>query len=150
YSSLRPLVAETGLSATATSREHRIWETPDGVLHISGGKYTTYREMSEELVDTLLRDIAPGRDLPCRTASTALNVITPPKEITPRVRLAVEREYARKLQDVLYVSTYWGHERHMTREWLEPIAREMGSMLSWSEDRIQSEVSTCLAQQELP
>ena len=54
YSALRPLIAETGHSATSTSREHNIWETADGVLHIAGGKYTTYRAMSEELVDTLL------------------------------------------------------------------------------------------------
>jgi hypothetical protein len=66
------------------------------------------------------------------------------------VRLAVDREYARKLQDVLYVSTYWGHERHMTYEWLEPIAREIGALLGWSEDRIQSEILTCHAQQERP
>jgi glycerol-3-phosphate dehydrogenase len=150
YSSLRPLVAENGRSATATSREHRIWETPDGVLHISGGKYTTYREMAEELVDTLLRDIAPGRDYPCRTATTALDVITLPKETTPTVWIAVGREYARKLQDILYVSTYWGHERRLTAEWLKPIAREMGSLLNWSRDRLASEIADCLSQQELP
>ena len=54
YSSLRPLLAENGRSATATSREHRIWESADGVFHIAGGKYTTFRLMGEELVDALL------------------------------------------------------------------------------------------------
>ncbi len=147
YSSLRPLIAESGRSATATSREHRIWETADGVLHISGGKYTTYREMSEELVDTLLRDIAPGRDLPCRTASTVLNVLTPPKAMPARVRMAVEREFARKLRDILYISTYWGHERHMDRAWLEPIAREAAGLLGWSEAETEAEIQYCLENQ---
>ncbi|MES1260543.1 MAG: glycerol-3-phosphate dehydrogenase/oxidase [Acidobacteriota bacterium] len=150
YSSLRPLLAESGRSATATSREHRIRETADGVLHISGGKYTTYREMSEELVDTLLREIAPGRDLPCKTASTPFDIVTPPKEMTARVRMAVEREFARRLQDVLYVSTYWGHERHMDRPWLEPVARETGALLGWTAERVEEEISTCLRQQGLP
>jgi glycerol-3-phosphate dehydrogenase len=150
YSSLRPLIAEGGRSATATSREHRIWETPDKVLHISGGKYTTYREMSEELVDTLLRDLAPGRDLPCRTATSVIPVETPPRATLPRVRMAVEREFARKLRDLLYVSTYWGHERHMERDWLEPIAREMGSLLGWSGDHLRNELETCLREQERP
>ncbi len=150
YSSLRPLLAESGRSATATSREHRIWETADGVLHISGGKYTTYREMSEELVDTLLRDVAPGRDLPCRTATTPLPGFTPPKEMAPRVEMAVEREFARRLQDVLYVSTYWGHERHLDRAWLEPVAREMQELLWWTEDRTAREISFCVEQQGLP
>lgn len=124
YSSLRPLIAETGRSATSTSREHRIWETADGVLHISGGKYTTYRAMSEELVDTLLPSYR------CRTAETPLNIPTPPTDPIARTRIAVEREYARRLEDVLYVSTYWGHERKLTKEWLDPIRNELASVLS--------------------
>jgi glycerol-3-phosphate dehydrogenase len=140
YSSLRPLLAMSGRSATSTSREHRFWETADGMLHISGGKYTTYREMSEELVDTLLQELIPGRHLPCRTAEVALDVVVPPKEMQARVRMAVEREYAMRLQDVLYVSTYWGHERRPELTWLEPVAREMGSLLGWSEERIEEEL----------
>ncbi len=129
YSALRPLIAETGHSATSTSREHKIWETADGILHIAGGKYTTYRSMSEELVDTLLQDLAPGRSYPCRTAETPLNVIVPPAEPLARVRMAVEREFARKLQDLLYVSTYWGYERPLSRHWTDPLEREMESLL---------------------
>lgn len=108
YSSLRPLIAESGRSATSTSREHRIWESEGGVLHIAGGKYTTYRLMSEELVDLLLAAIRPGRNLPCRTASQTLSLIAPPRAERARVRMAVEREFARTLPDLLYVSTYWG------------------------------------------
>ena len=131
YSALRPLIAESGRSATSTSREHRIWETSDGVLHIAGGKYTTYREMSEELVDTLLREIAPGRDLPCRTAQTPIPVASPPPEPASRTRMAVEREYARRLEDVIYVSSYEGYERPLDADWLLPIALTMGEMLGW-------------------
>ena len=68
------------------------------MLHIAGGKYTTYREMSEELVDTLLREIAPGRNLPCRTAQLPIPVPTPPAGPALRTRMAVEREYARRLK----------------------------------------------------
>src|SRR5687768_4302373 len=32
YSSLRPLLRDESASATATSREHKIWNTPDGIL----------------------------------------------------------------------------------------------------------------------
>lgn len=59
YSALRPLIRDEGSSATSTSREHRIWNTPDGVLHISGGKYTTYRQMSEEASDLVASELAP-------------------------------------------------------------------------------------------
>ena len=112
-----------------------------GCCNISGGKYTTYRLMSEELVDILLGEIAPGRDFPCRTATTPLDIVTPPKEPMARVRMAVEREFARRLPDLLQVSTYWGHERLASREWIELLAREMGALLGWSEARVQKEIA---------
>jgi glycerol-3-phosphate dehydrogenase len=129
YSALRPLIAEKGHSATSTSREHSIWETADGVLHIAGGKYTTYRAMSEELVDML-------SPLPCVTASVPLK-----PGLRPDTRQAVEREYARRLSDLLYVSTYWGYERPLSREWIEPLAREMGGLLDWDEATIAAEIA---------
>jgi len=129
YSALRPLIAEKGHSATSTSREHSIWETQDGVVHIAGGKYTTYRAMSEELVDMLT-------PLPCLTASIPLK--PGPR---PDVRQAVEREYAQRLSDLLYVSTYWGYERALSLDWIEPLAREMGALLGWDEATIASEIA---------
>jgi glycerol-3-phosphate dehydrogenase len=142
YSALRPLIAEGGRSATSTSREHRIWETADGILHIAGGKYTTYRAMSEELVDALLQDIAPGRTLPCRTAETRLNIPPVPQDPATRVRVAVEREFARRLTDVLHISTYWGYERKITRDFIEPIAREMAGLLGWDDAAIEWQISS--------
>ncbi|MDE3197189.1 MAG: glycerol-3-phosphate dehydrogenase/oxidase [Acidobacteriota bacterium] len=126
YSSLRPLLAATGRSATSTSREHRIWTAPDGTLHVAGGKYTTYRAMSEEAVDLVLEDLRPGALLLCRTAETPLRIPVPPKDARERTRVAYEREFARRVEDVIYVSTYWGHERRLERGWMEPIEAELG------------------------
>lgn len=95
----------------------------------------------------LLKDMVPGRELPCQTAEVSLDTMLPPREMPARVFMAVEREYARRLEDVLYISTYWGHERHMTREWLEPIAREMAGLLEWTPAQAEAEVSRCLEQQ---
>lgn len=50
FSSLRPLVPSHG-SATRATRDHRIFQDTKGVIHVTGGKYTTYRSMSEEAVD---------------------------------------------------------------------------------------------------
>jgi glycerol-3-phosphate dehydrogenase len=58
FSSLRPLVRDHSSSPTKASRGHRIWSSADGVLHVSGGKYTTYRAMSEEAVDKIAPDLA--------------------------------------------------------------------------------------------
>jgi hypothetical protein len=94
----------------------------------------------------LLGELLPGKNLPCRTAGTPINVATPPREMAARVRMAVEREYAVRLHDVLYVSTYWGHERPLDRDWLVPVAREMAALLNWDEAGVESEVSGCLAE----
>jgi glycerol-3-phosphate dehydrogenase len=68
FSSLRPLLATTG-SATKATREHRIFFDSEGVLRITGGKFTTYRLMSEEAVDLATPDL---RDVHV-TAETPLN-----------------------------------------------------------------------------
>jgi glycerol-3-phosphate dehydrogenase len=72
YSSLRPLIRDENSSATSTSREHRIWNTPEGVLHISGGKYTTYRLMSEEAAEMVVEEVAPQLKNSHLTAQTPL------------------------------------------------------------------------------
>jgi len=136
YSSLRPLIKEEGKSATSTSREHKIWQTPDGVHHIAGGKYTTYRAMAEEMTDILVDLLRPGKNLPCRTADTLLNIAPTPLDQSARIEKAVVREHARKLPDLLYISTYWGHEHNITAEYLRPLAVEMGRLLGWDEARI--------------
>lgn len=76
YAGLRPLVLQSGKSATKTSREHEIWTTESGLLTIAGGKLTTYRSMAAELVDKAavrLRDefnVQPAR--PVATAQMPL------------------------------------------------------------------------------
>ncbi|MBI3207612.1 MAG: glycerol-3-phosphate dehydrogenase/oxidase [Candidatus Solibacter usitatus] len=68
FSSLRPLLTDGGSSPTAASREHKIAFDKDRVLHVQGGKYTIYRQMSEEAVGKMLKEIAPWLSAPCKTA----------------------------------------------------------------------------------
>ncbi len=72
YAGLRPLVASDGGGATSRlSREHQIDRRADGVVRVSGGKYTTYRVMARQAVDTALgRDDA--RQRPSATANLPL------------------------------------------------------------------------------
>jgi glycerol-3-phosphate dehydrogenase len=57
WSGLRPLMrSETSdLDESSVSREHRIVVSPDGLVTIAGGKLTTYRLMSHEVVDTVAK-----------------------------------------------------------------------------------------------
>ena len=76
FSSLRPLLVSHA-SATNATREHHIYRDPQGVIRITGGKYTTYRSMAEEAADLAVWEVAQGlRDVHL-TAKTALNGNTP-------------------------------------------------------------------------
>ena len=51
YAGLRPLI-DAGEGRTAdVSREHRVVESPSGVLSVIGGKLTEYRYMAEDVLD---------------------------------------------------------------------------------------------------
>jgi glycerol-3-phosphate dehydrogenase len=72
WAGVRPLVAgEPGADAGSASREHRIAADPRGVLHVSGGKLTTYRAMAADVADAAERALgrAPSR---CTTAALPL------------------------------------------------------------------------------
>jgi glycerol-3-phosphate dehydrogenase len=72
FSSLRPLLVSSG-SATRATREHRIFYDAHGVLRITGGKFTTYRAMSEEAADLVANAIAPALAKVRPTSTTPLN-----------------------------------------------------------------------------
>jgi len=53
FAGLRPLAAPTkaGKKTKEISREHKIYTSNAGLITIIGGKWTTYRQMAEEVVD---------------------------------------------------------------------------------------------------
>jgi len=56
YAGIRPLIKQEGAtSASAVSREHEIFASPDGLVAIAGGKLTTFRQMAEELLFSLVQ-----------------------------------------------------------------------------------------------
>ncbi len=133
FSSLRPLVRTSG-SATRASRDHRIWNGEEGIVHIAGGKYTTYRSMSEEASDLVCKDVAPELAEIHRTADTPF----PP----------VEREIGdlmeQHLEDYLFVSTYLGYEERWDRTTLLPVAQALSAKRGWDAARVEAEIETTL------
>lgn len=67
YAGLRPLMNQEGMSESAVSREHVIFESPSGVVSMVGGKYTTYRSQAEEVVNLVERRLYPRKFRPCAT-----------------------------------------------------------------------------------
>ena len=133
FSSLRPLVRGGG-AAAGVSRDHRIWNSPDGVLHIAGGKYTTYRLMSEEAANLVCQEIAPQLASVHQTAITAF----------PHVERGIGDAMEQHLDDYLFVSTDLGYERRWDVESLLPYARGLGAKRAWDEQRLLAEVQSAV------
>lgn len=55
YAGVRPLIDDGSETESKTSREHLIKTDPRNVTFVAGGKYTTYRHMSEQAVDITLK-----------------------------------------------------------------------------------------------
>jgi glycerol-3-phosphate dehydrogenase len=79
WAGLRPLVRDASNSRTADlSRRHRVSASASGMITVTGGKLTTYREMAEDAVDAAVHAMASaGEPLPhrarrSRTRSLAL------------------------------------------------------------------------------
>jgi glycerol-3-phosphate dehydrogenase len=76
YAGLRPLIAPSGGSTVKASREHRVVREANGLIRVSGGKYTTYRLMAEQTVDAAVgvlgdRNVAPTRTVTRRLVGAA-------------------------------------------------------------------------------
>ncbi|MBN1957382.1 MAG: FAD-dependent oxidoreductase [Desulfuromonadales bacterium] len=74
WSGLRPLVSDPKAADTARlARDHVIVDSPDGLLTIAGGKWTTYRKMALDTVDHAIKvfNLTPPRTT-CQTEHLAI------------------------------------------------------------------------------
>jgi glycerol-3-phosphate dehydrogenase len=73
---LRPLVspqAAGGAQETKSiSREHTVLVRPDGLVTVTGGKWTTYRSMAQDVLDRCCEAGLVARRGPCVTATARL------------------------------------------------------------------------------
>jgi glycerol-3-phosphate dehydrogenase len=127
WAGLRPLVKGAGDASTAAlSREHTIEANATGMITVTGGKWTTYRLMAQQVIDlAVTKGMLP--EAPCRTAALPLhgataeqhgpygadapsisalpgadNVLVAASGLTEaQTRFAVRAELARCVEDVL-------------------------------------------------
>ncbi|HEY2806977.1 MAG TPA: glycerol-3-phosphate dehydrogenase/oxidase [Gemmatimonadales bacterium] len=72
WAGLRPLLRDDGAGhASDVPREHRLEESPSGLVTIAGGKLTTYRAMAAQVVNLVVRKLRAldRRTLPTHAAS---------------------------------------------------------------------------------
>ncbi len=65
FSGLRPLVSDAHAATADISRRHLVAAQPDGVIAVTGGKLTAYRQMAQDAVDLI-------STRPCPTTGIAL------------------------------------------------------------------------------
>jgi glycerol-3-phosphate dehydrogenase len=79
YAGLRPLVKKGGGKNTAAlSRDHTILVSDSGLITITGGKWTTYRRMAQDVVDRA-QESAELPERPCTTEKLPLHGATEEK-----------------------------------------------------------------------
>ncbi|MDX2111969.1 MAG: glycerol-3-phosphate dehydrogenase/oxidase [Verrucomicrobiota bacterium] len=82
FAGLRPLVKTGDASNTAAlSRDHTILIAESGLLTVTGGKWTTYRKMAEDVIDQA-EMVAGVENKPCQTRTLPIHGWTydPPQE----------------------------------------------------------------------
>ena len=73
FTGLRPLVYEEQKSASAVTREYQIFENPENVFTIIGGKLTTYRTMAEEMVNQMSKVLKKSFDISAENKECTTN-----------------------------------------------------------------------------
>ena len=101
WAGLRPLAVEAagGSDPGTASREHAISQTAPGLVRVTGGKLTTYRAMSSEVVDVVQRALGTKRTR-SRTAREPLSggdVADVAREIAEATRVVEDGVVAERL-----------------------------------------------------
>ena len=152
---MHPRARLVGSACTEDEREHHIDLSPTGLISATGGKWTTYRAMAEEIVDTALR-VGGWPPRPCATARLAIDVgagerggtgspddeaLHPRLPVTARqVRAAADEDMARTVEDVLARRTRCLFMDVAAALEVAPrvaslLAEALGRPPSWSEDQ---------------
>lgn len=73
FAGLRPLVRKGGAKATSQlSRDHTVLISSSGLITITGGKWTTYRKMAEDVVGCAIQ-VGSLRERPCVTETLKIH-----------------------------------------------------------------------------
>jgi len=146
WAGIRPLAGGQSGNPTAVSREHSIDADASGVIHVTGGKLTTYRSMAAEVVDRV-QEAMGRRRTPATTDSAELPGADRDQEIARLQRddpqlaeplvhglswtgahliYAVTKEKAQTLSDLLIRRTHLAFE---TRDHGRSIASRVADMV---------------------
>jgi glycerol-3-phosphate dehydrogenase len=119
YAGLRPLLAGESEETSKLSREHAVAVPAPGLVAIAGGKYTTYRVMAADAIDTAVQFV------PARVAPT----------ITEKVSLLGADGYFALINQVEHVGELVGLHPYRVRHLLDRYGSLMDEVLALAADR---------------
>ncbi|MGH9205002.1 MAG: glycerol-3-phosphate dehydrogenase/oxidase, partial [Acidimicrobiales bacterium] len=119
YAGLRPLLAGESDDTSKLSREHAVAVPAPGLVAIAGGKYTTYRVMAADAIDTAAQYI------PTRVAPS----------ITEKVRLLGSDGYFALINQTEHVGALRGLHSYRVRPLLDRYGSLIGEVLAMADDR---------------
>lgn len=101
FAGLRPLVKGNKKTTAALSREHLIAVSDSGLITITGGKWTTYRKMAEDVIDLAIKKNNLSQQ-PCITRDLKLEYVDDDNSLSEKnIRNAVQHEMCVTVEDVL-------------------------------------------------
>jgi glycerol-3-phosphate dehydrogenase len=139
WAGLRPLLAPVAGKAVKErtadlSRRHQVTDSHDGVVHITGGKWTTYRQMAEDTVDALGPYTTQLKAV--RTKNLRLHGVGPWRPTNERETHLYERfgEDARVVLDLIAANEELGEcpiegQPYLAAEFLYSVRFEMATSL---------------------
>jgi len=145
---VRALVLEEG-SESDVSRMHEIATKTAGLVSVIGGKLTGYRQIAEEVVDAVCRQLE--RPVRCTTSTTPLpgakdgHDRADGRPLPARIADAVRHQWCATLEDFLLRRTTLGFAPDRGAGDAEAVAQELQTALDWPEARRRDEVAAYLA-----
>jgi glycerol-3-phosphate dehydrogenase len=106
FAGMRPLVASSNLRKTKELiRDHEVEvDSSSGLISVLGGKWTTYRAMAEDAIDTVLQFLAMPK-VPCITGNHRL---TGSEGWSPNFWAELVRDYGISKETALHLSHKFG------------------------------------------
>jgi len=150
FAGVRTLAADDHATPSATSREQQVWEEPLGVVHVVGGKLTTWRLIARELLERAAA--RAGLPLDDGTLSATTSITEPDfampttldDDTIPSLVAIARRTHAESLVDVLRRRTPIQLLRTFDEDAVARLAEALGDAAGWDAERRRREVSEVL------
>jgi glycerol-3-phosphate dehydrogenase len=138
YAGLRPLLSGESESTSKLSREHTVAVPVPGMVAVAGGKYTTYRVMARDAVDTVARGLEQAV-APCCTDTIELVGAEGYRALWNQRHRLAQRSRLHPVRIEHLLSRYGSRVHELLAQVEEE--PELGKPLPGAEDYLQVEVS---------